>query len=153
MSTTNISSFNIIGISVRTTNENGQAAKDIPVLWGRLMGENLIPTIPNVSDANIHCIYTDYEGDHNKPYTVLLGMKVSSLENIPDGMTGMSFSGGDYQTYHEEGNLEEGLVYNAWMKIWNEPIDRAYTADIEVYDASKPDPKNTAVDIHIALKS
>jgi len=153
MSTTNISSFNIIGISVRTTNENGQVGKDIPVLWGKLMGENLIPNIPNVVDANIHCIYTDYESDHTKPYTVLLGMKVSSLENIPDGMTGMSFSGGEYKTYSCEGNLEEGIVYQAWNKIWNEPIDRAYTADIEVYDASKPDPKNSAVDIHIALRS
>lgn len=152
MSTTNISSFNIIGISVRTTNENSKAAQDIPVLWGKLMGENLIPAIPNVIDENIHCIYTDYEGDHTKPYTVLLGMKVSTLENIPEDMIGMSFSGGAYETFNCEGNLEEGIVYNAWTKIWNEPIDRAYTADIEVYDASKPDPKNTAVAIHIALK-
>ena len=153
MSSTNISSFNVIGISVRTTNKNGQAGIDIPVLWGKLIGENLIPTIPNVADANIHCVYTDYEGDHTKPYTVLLGMKVSSLEKIPEGMIGMSFAGGEYKSYNLEGNLEQGLVYNAWLKIWEEPIKRAYTADIEVYDASKPDPKNTAVDIHIALKS
>ena len=153
MTTTTIASFNVIGISIRTTNENGQAAQDIPKLWGRLMSENLIPTIPNIAEENIHCIYTDYEGDHTKPYTVLLGMKVSSLENIPEGMTGMSFSGGDYKSYRTEGNLEEGIVYNEWTKIWNEPIERAFTADIEVYDASRPDPSNTAVDIHIALKA
>jgi predicted transcriptional regulator YdeE len=152
MSTTTISSFSIIGISVRTTNENGQAAKDIPALWGKFIGENLIPTIPNISNNNIHCIYTDYEDDHTKPYTVLLGMKVSSLETIPNGMVGMSFSGGDYQTFECSGNLETSIVYQTWEKIWNEPIDRAYTADIEVYDASKPDPKDSAVTIHIALK-
>lgn len=153
MSTTTINSFNLIGISVRTSNQNGQAAKDIPQLWGKLMGENLIPTIPNIADNNIHCVYTDYEGDHNKPYTVLLGMKVSTLESIPEGMIGMSFSGGDYHSYHIEGNLEEGIVYNAWEKIWNEHTDRAYTADIEIYDASRPNPSDAAVDIHIALKS
>jgi predicted transcriptional regulator YdeE len=79
-------------------------------------------------------------------------MKVSSLETIPNGMVGMSFSGGDYQTFECSGNLETSIVYQTWEKIWNEPIDRAYTADIEVYDASKPDPKDSAVTIHIALK-
>jgi len=153
MSSTTINSFNIIGISMRTSNQNGQAAQDIPKLWEKFMGENLIPTIPNITNNNIHCIYTEYEGDHNKPYTVLLGMKVSSLENIPEGMTGMSFSGGNYQSYQVTGNLAENIVYDAWLKIWEEPIERAYTADLEVYDASKPNPSNTAVDIHIAIKS
>lgn len=33
--------FNIIGISVRTTNENDQAAKDIPALWKRFISEGI----------------------------------------------------------------------------------------------------------------
>lgn len=152
MTTTQISSFNIIGISVRTSNENGQAAQDIPALWGRLFGGNLIPTIPNIIDDNIHCIYTDYEGDHTKPYTVLLGMKVSSLEKIPEGMTGMSFSGGTYSSYKCEGNLDNNIIYDQWLKIWEAPIDRAFTADFEVYDASRPNRDDASVNIYVALK-
>jgi predicted transcriptional regulator YdeE len=30
----------VIGIEVRTTNENEQAAKDIPVFWEKFMKEN-----------------------------------------------------------------------------------------------------------------
>jgi len=34
---TELESFKVIGISVRTTNENGQAAKDIPFLWNKFL--------------------------------------------------------------------------------------------------------------------
>lgn len=150
MKNSNINPFNIIGLAVRTTNENGQAVKDIPVLWGKFLGENKIADIPGIVENNIHCVYTDYEGDHTKPYTVLLGMKVSSLENIPEGMTGMSFAGGNYSKHSYAGDLTTGLVTNAWHEIWKTSTDRAFTADFEVYDASKPNPNDTAVDIFIA---
>ena len=152
MNSIQIPAFNIIGLSIRTSNDPGRAEKDIPALWATFMSKNTIANIPNIIDANIHCVYTDYEGDHTAPYTVVLGMRVSSLEMIPETMTGMSFSGGDYKSYSAAGNLEEGIVYQAWSKIWNDDINRAFTADFEVYDASKPDPSNTAVDIFIALK-
>lgn len=152
MNTTKIQTFNVIGISLKTTNENGQATKDIPGLWQKFMGENMISQIPGIVDGNIHCLYTDYEGDHTKPYTVLLGMKVASLENVPQGMTGMSFAGGEYNQYHYEGDLQKGLVYNAWTEIWEKGDDRAFTADFEVYDANRPDPTNASIDIFIAVK-
>ncbi len=53
--------FKVIGISVRTTNENNQAAKDIPVLWENLMNEDILNRIPNKTDNTIYSIYTDYE--------------------------------------------------------------------------------------------
>jgi predicted transcriptional regulator YdeE len=80
----------VIGIEVRTTNENEQAAKDIPVLWEKFMKENVLNNIPNKIDNTIYSIYTEYEKDHTKPYTTLLGCKVESLENIPEGMAGKS---------------------------------------------------------------
>ena len=39
--------FYLIGISVRTSNENGQAMTDIPALWNKFMSENWIEKIPN----------------------------------------------------------------------------------------------------------
>lgn len=153
MTLSKIDAFHVIGISVKTTNENGQSAQDIGELWGRLMGENISAKISNKASENIYCIYTDYEGDYTKPYTTLLGYKVSNLESIPEGMTGMSFSGGDYKKYHCEGSMAEGVVYKEWNKIWNENLDRAYTADIEVYQASSNDPNEIKMDILVALNS
>jgi predicted transcriptional regulator YdeE len=44
--TIELAEFKVIGISVRTTNENGQSQNDIGNLWAKLMGQNLIEQIP-----------------------------------------------------------------------------------------------------------
>lgn len=152
MNTTAVQPFYIIGIAIRTTNENNEAAADIPHLWGKFMSENIIARIPNKIDDTIYSIYTDYESDYTKPYTTLLGCKVSSLDNIPDGFTGKSFSGGQYTTFTAKGKMSDGIVIQEWMKIWNTDIPRAYTADFEVYGEKAQNPDNAEIDIFIAIK-
>ena len=39
---TNRGEFHIIGIAIRTTNENGQSQKDIGELWQKFSGSNII---------------------------------------------------------------------------------------------------------------
>lgn len=58
-----IQKFHIIGISVRTINENGQSAKDIEALWGKFWGEGISKQIPNKISDDIYAVYTDYETD------------------------------------------------------------------------------------------
>lgn len=152
MNNVKVEPFKVIGIEVRTTNENEQAAKDIPVLWEKFMKENLLNNIPNKIDNTIYSIYTEYEKDHTKPYTTLLGCKVESLENIPEGMAGKSFDGGDYIRFTAKGNLAEGLVINEWLKIWNMDLGRTFTADFEIYGEKAQDPSDAEVDILIAVK-
>ena len=152
MGTQKIQKFNVIGIAVRTTNENEQASIDIPALWGKFMGEGIAEKIPNRIDHSIYCIYTDYEKDHTKPYTTILGCKVENLDIIPDGMVGKTFETADYEKYTVKGNLSQGLVYNAWLKIWNEELPRIFTADFEVYGEKAQNPENAEVDIFIAVK-
>lgn len=147
-----IPSFNIIGISVRTTNENGQAAKDIPELWNKFMTESIAAQVPGRIGDEIYCIYTDYEKDHTKPYTTLLGCKAESLDNIPDGMTGKYFEEARYEKFTVTGNLQQGAVYDAWVKIWNDDLQRLFTADFEVYGSRAHDPENAEVDIFIAVQ-
>ena len=62
-----IQKFNVIGISVRTTNENGQSAKDIEALWVKFWGEEIQKQIPNKVNDDIYAVYTDYETDFNGP--------------------------------------------------------------------------------------
>ncbi|BAP32196.1 AraC family transcriptional regulator [Chryseobacterium sp. StRB126] len=152
MNNVKIEPFKVIGIAVRTTNENEQAAKDIPVLWEKFMKENVHENIPNKIDNTVYSIYTDYEKDHTKPYTTLLGCKVDSLDNIPEGMVGKSFDGGDYVKFTAKGNLAEGLVINEWFKIWNMDLGRTFTADFEMYGEKAQNPSDAEVDILIAVK-
>lgn len=142
----------IIGISVRTTNENNQAAIDITDLWGKFMGENVLEAIPNKVDDTIYSIYTNYESDHTKPYTTVLGCKVSTLTSIPDGMIGKSFDGGNYVKLSAKGDLMKGLIINKWIEIWEMDLDRAFTADFEVFGEKAQNPTDAEIDFLIALK-
>ncbi len=147
-----VKAFKVIGISVRTTNENGQASKDIGELWSKFMTEGILDKIPNKIDNAVYSIYTEYESDHTKPYTTILGCKVENTDNIPDGMIAKTFEGGEYTKYIAKGDLMKGVVYEEWTKIWNEDLDRTYTADFEVYGEKAQNPSDAEVDILIAIK-
>ena len=152
MEKVNIDKFKIIGISVRTTNENGQSATDIGKLWNKFMSEGIIEKIPNKIDNTIFSIYTDYESDHTKPYTTLLGCKVENLDIIPDGMTSKTFQSGNYVKFVSKGDLTKGAVFAEWSKIWEMDLDRKYTADFEIYGEKAQNPTNAEVDIFVAIK-
>jgi predicted transcriptional regulator YdeE len=148
----NIEKFCVIGISIRTTNNNGQSAKDIGELWVKFMSENIIDKIPNKVDVSIYSIYTDYEGDHTKPYTTILGCKVENLETIPEGMVAKTINGGDYTKFVAKGDLTEGAVFVEWTKIWAMDLPRIYSADFEVYGEKSQNSTNAEVEIFIATK-
>lgn len=144
-------SFHVIGISIRTTNENNQAMSDIPPLWGRFMGEGIANKIPNKISDEIICIYTEYESDHTKPYSVILGCKVKDLGEVPDGMKAITVEGGEFASFVAQGDLSKGAVGEAWHRIWQAGLERKYTADYEVYGAKAQNPENAEVDIYVAI--
>lgn len=152
MKQTTIKSFKVIGVSVRTTNENGQSANDIQALWDEFMSEGVANKIPNKIDGEILSIYTNYESDHTKPYDTILGCRVSSLEEIPEGMIGQSFERGNYGEFISKGDLLQGIVYTTWTEIWEKDLDREFTADFEVYGEKVQNPIDAQVNIYIALK-
>jgi len=147
-----IQKFNLIGISVRTTNENGQSGKDIPALWSQFMSEEIQSKIPNKVSEDIFCIYTDYEKDHTKPYTTILGCKVENLDVVPENMIDKTIESAHYEEFIAKGNLSEGIVFNKWLEIWNSDLDRSFTADFEVYGEKTQNPENAEVAIYIALQ-
>ena len=147
-----IKEFTIIGISVRTTNENGQSAKDIGELWNKFMSEGILEKIPNKVDNTIYSIYTEYESDYTKPYTTVLGCKVEHLNEIPSGMVGKSFKGGKYINFSTKGDLTKGLIVDKWIEIWKMDLDRVYSADFEVFGEKAQNPNDAEIDILIAVK-
>jgi predicted transcriptional regulator YdeE len=151
MNTTSVEPFFVIGLAIRTTNENEQAAKDIPKLWQKFQSENLLAKIPNKTDNTIYCLYTDYEEDYTKPYTTILGCRVNDLTTIPEGLMGKSIAGGLYTTFTVRGKLSDGIVIREWTKIWNSNLQRAYTCDFEVYGEKAQNPDNAEIDIFIAV--
>ncbi|MGQ1785127.1 MULTISPECIES: GyrI-like domain-containing protein [unclassified Saccharicrinis] len=151
MKTVIIEPFKVIGISVKTTNENGQAAQEIAKMWQRFMSENIFEKIPNKADGVVYSLYTDYEGDHTQPYTAILGCKVKNLNSIPDGMVGRSFVGGNYIKTSEKGDLTKGLVVKHWSRIFEMKWDRNYVADFEVFGEKAQDPFDAEVDFYVGV--
>lgn len=148
---TNLTKRYIVGISVRTTNQNGQSQKDIGELWGKFYAQNVLASIPNKVSDDVYCIYTDYESDQNAPYTTIIGCEVSSKETIPAGMIFKEIPACKYQVYTAKGKLPD-CVFGTWMHIWQNPIERQYAADFDVYGTKSKDPLNAEVKTYLSVK-
>lgn len=142
----------IAGLSVRTTNENNQAAIDIPALWQQFMSGNYLDIIPHKTDNSIYCLYTDYEKDHTRPYTTILGCRVTSAQDLPHGLTAKRFTADKYKVFTAKGRIADGIVFNEWLNIWKADIKRKFTTDIEVYGAAAQNINNAEIPILVAIE-
>ena len=143
--------FKIIGIEIRTTNENGQSRTDISELWKRFYKEDIKNKIPNKIDSDVIGLYTDYESDFRKPYTMIIGCRVSSLDELPGGMVGKAILSANYSVFNVRGKLPDELI-NTWKQIWSSDMSRAYTADFEVYGKRSEDRENAEMEVFLSVK-
>ena len=148
-----INEFKIIGISVKTTNKDGQSAQDIGKLWQQFYMENLFDKIPNKLSSDIYSIYTDYKSDFTDEYTTIIGVQVSSLENIPAGLIGRQFPSDNFVNYTAKGLMPEAVA-KTWTTIWerDKELNRKYTYDFEVYGEKSQNGEHSEVEIYIASK-
>lgn len=130
----NLSDLKIIGISVETTNANGKSAVDIGNLWGKFFSEDVLSKIPNRASDDIFVIYTDYESNYTGKYTTIIGSRVTSLEEIPDGFVGRTFENQEFKKYIAKGKMPDAVV-ETWQEIWQNDttLKRTYRYDIEIY--------------------
>ncbi len=147
-----VDDFYVMGISVKTTNMNGQSSQDIGNLWQEFIADKVMDKIPNKLDNNIYCLYTDYEGDHMTPYLVVLGCKVDGSCDALDGMTVKKVNGGTFTKFTAKGSLIEGVVYQEWANIWAIEKNRVFDTDFEVYGEKSRNPNNAEVDIYVAFQ-
>jgi predicted transcriptional regulator YdeE len=152
METRSLPAFYVVGLSIRTTNQNDQAMKDIGELWNRFLGENISDSVPGKVSDDKYGIYTDYESDANGPYTVLLGHKVSSMDSVPEGLTGREIPAGNYALFKAKGKIPD-VVVETWQRIWNSDIKRAYASDFELYKAGSVGPDISEVETYVSVKS
>jgi len=142
----------MVGVFTKTVNAPGRAEKDIPALWQRFMEEDVKGQIKNAVSEEVLCAYTEYESDHLHPYTTVVGLKVENLDNIPEGMKGITIKGGEYAKFLAKGDLKGPAVIKTWMDIWKSGVDRTYQTDFEVYGERSYPLDNGEADIYIAVK-
>lgn len=149
----NVAAFKIIGISIESTNEGGKSIEDMGKLWAKFYADRISEKIPNKASEEIYSIFTDYESDYTGKYRVIIGHKVNSLENMPNGLVGREFEGGKYIKLIAKGEMPNAIV-DTWKKIWedNDKLNRRYTADFEVYGAKSQNGAESEVDVYIAIE-
>lgn len=147
-----MNNFKIIGISVKTTNQNNQAATDLGQLWARFYSEEIFHKIPNKESEEVYAVYTDYESDFTGKYTTIIGQRVSTLANIPEGLIGKEIKNDKLTKYMAKGEMP-GAVINTWKEIWanDQTLGRAYEADFEVYGSKSQNGPDSEVEIYIGV--
>lgn len=148
-----MNTLKIIGIATQTSNNNSQAIEDLGKLWSQFFGENIIGKIPNTISTNIYSVYTDYESDFKGKYTTIIGLEVSSLDEIPEGMIGREFQPQIFKKYIAKGELHEA-VGKTWTEIWNDDtnLNRTYIYDYELYTEKAQNPAKAEIEIYIGVK-
>ena len=139
----------VIGVSIRTSNEDGRYMKEVPPLWDKFYRENMLEKIPNKVDQNLLAVYSDYEKDYTKPFSYLIGCKVSSLDTIPEGMVGIEIKPSSYTVFTTKGAFPQSMA-DAWHRIWDSKVKRSYTTDFEIYTPDFNPQNNPEVEIFIA---
>ncbi len=142
----------LVGIECRTSNAPEAAPQDIPQHWGRFYGEGIINQIPNKASDVVIGLYCDYEGDYTKPYSLVIGCPVSSIDVIPKGMVAKTISAGSYAAFRAVGEHPKSLI-ETWGRIWQQTnFERTYTTDYEIYGDKFVSGSPQEVEIMIAIK-
>ena len=144
----------IIGLATQTSNNDGQAIEDLGKLWAQFFGDNIIVKIPNAISSNIYSVYTDYESDFRGKYTTIIGLEVSTLDEIPEGLIGREFQPQIFKKYIAKGELHEA-VGKTWAEIWNddEILNRTYIYDYELYTEKAQNPADAEIEIYIGVRN
>ena len=144
--------FKIVGVSIEITNENGQSAKDMAVLWNNYFTEKVSKKVMGMGSAEIYVLFSEYESDFTGKYTAIIGHKTSSLDDVPTGLSGWDFKGGNYTKFKAQGELPNAIK-KTWDEIWSldKELNRMYTVDFEIYGPKSQNGSDSEVDIYLAV--
>ena len=125
-----ITSFTVTGLSLVTSHKSATA--DINALWEKFFKDSIGTKIPNKADDNIYAVYSDYQGDHTKPYRLTIGYKVTDQSPPPQEMHSITIEARDYAALSAQGLQPKSLI-ETWTAIWESDMNRAYQTDFEFY--------------------
>lgn len=143
--------FSVIGISVRTKNKDGQAAKEIAKLWDDFMNETVRDDILNRLSDDIYCVYTDYESDKDGFYTVILGYRVNNTNDLTGEYDYKDIPESKYYKFLSEGEMPESVIAT-WEHIWQSDYKRGYFADFEIYTPDSFKNKHAKIPTYLSIQ-
>ena len=140
----------VVGIKIKTTNQEGKAIKDIGASWQKLFTEGIYEKIQNKVNNKTIGLYTEYEGDYTKPYIFIAGAEVSQEVQNNEELESVMIPKGKYAKFVIIGDVQNSIG-QAWQEIWNMDLKRKYTCDFEEYQNNSEDMQKQEIHIYIAL--
>ena len=146
-------STRVVGIAAWTDNaaEAHPSTAAIPGLWARFTHEDWFARLEhNGGIGPPVAVYSDYETDASGRYRILVGREVHGETGAVASLSSVEIPSGRYLVFRVEGPIPRAVI-DCWQQVWTffaQPgqRQRAYTADLEVYDAD-----GTGVEIWIAV--
>lgn len=142
-----VDEFDVVGISVVTDNAKG--TDDINALWERFFKDSVGQYVPDKVNDNIYAVYSDYEGDHEKPYRLTIGYRVSG-KVTPDNMTRICIIDQPYAILSAAGEQPKALI-ETWEAVWSGDLPRSFKTDFELYGPRFFEDGINEVLIHIGI--
>lgn len=143
-----VDAFDVVGISILT--DHTKATEDINALWERFFKESVGQYVPDKVNDNIYAVYSDYAGDHEKPYRVTIGYRVNGRVT-PDHMTRICIIDQQYAILSAAGEQPKALL-EAWEAVWSGDLPRSYKTDFELYGPRFFEDGINEVLIHIGIQ-
>lgn len=141
--------FDVVGVSVVTDNTKG--TEDINALWERFFKDSIGTKIAQKVNDVIYAVYSDYEGDHEKPYRLTIGYRVKNAERVAGSMTHVHVPAQEYAVLSAAGQQPQALM-DVWQAVWQSDLDRTYKADYEEYGPRFFEEGVNEVLVHIGVK-
>lgn len=128
-----VEAFTVCGISAVIDNQDDRAAEQINTLWQSFFEQQVAQRIPNRANDVIYAVYSDYEGDHTKPYRLTIGYAApSEAVSALTMLHTVQVDAGDYASLSARGEQPKALI-ETWVAVWESDLDRAFKTDFEVY--------------------
>jgi len=144
--------FMVVGMKYYGSNNNNE----IPELWKRFNPR--INEIKNVINGNVAmgmCEFVENLTDESK-FTYFACQEVSSLEDIPKEMEGLTVKKNKYAVFTHKGLVDRlgdtyEYIYGSWLP--RSEFEPAKSHDFEYYDERfNPGDENSELDIYIPIK-
>jgi predicted transcriptional regulator YdeE len=133
--------LHVAGLSCRT--HNGEAARTIPALWGRVFAAGLPARAPGIipfagegSAAPLVAVYHAYESDHRGPYTLTIGVAVASAAVVVKAVPELQVVTVPAQraAHLVAAGQRPAAVFGAWAHVWSHLTPRrTFAGDLELY--------------------
>jgi predicted transcriptional regulator YdeE len=116
--------FRVCGLARRQSNDRPE---EIGRQWRDFYAAGGAAQIQHKIGDDLYAVYFEYEGDHTRPYTMLLGCSVSAPT---PGLRLIEIPAQRYEVFDARGPMPQTLM-QTWMKVYDAPIARAFTFDFD----------------------